>query len=416
MKSQLNAEASKLIHSGSTEKFTSINTKDNRIEFRSPGGDYLSIIADNPQKMIDTINRMVVTMDAAMDPDKYKEEYQKKLYKLLTGQTFGRESRTGAKQEMKQDDKDLLNIFSRYAAGELPKQALKSFVRQAQLQRSVAKGKTGNQKMWWNVSNPAQSFASIEVVASTKEEAIEKALGPGGYPSWVNTRSTVVAKPLRPYEEQPAQSGTGTSQTDMENRLGWPDQTSDANYEVVDRQTNRPVFLFIANTDADAWRKYSDWLAAAGIPEDTEDYGWRPRGARGQHAQSHLRFDQSQQTSVPGSTLDLQRQRAAQAQEIPEVPLDIEIAPRRDNWSQDFERRMQAGSTDQQQGGIVDVAGEQPAQGSFTGEWKVVDSQGRELYRFGGVGNSQADANRVAAQWAQRNMVRDEVSVVPVMG
>jgi hypothetical protein len=317
---------------------------------------------------------------------------------------------------MKQDDKDLLNIFSRYAAGELPKQALKSFVRQAQLQRSVAKGKTGNQKMWWNVSNPAQSFASIEVVASTKEEAIEKALGPGGYPSWVNTRSTVVAKPLRPYEEQPAQSGTGTSQTDMENRLGWPDQTSDANYEVVDRQTNRPVFLFIANTDADAWRKYSDWLAAAGIPEDTEDYGWRPRGARGQHAQSHLRFDQSQQTSVPGSTLDLQRQRAAQAQEIPEVPLDIEIAPRRDNWSQDFERRMQAGSTDQQQGGIVDVAGEQPAQGSFTGEWKVVDSQGRELYRFGGVGNSQADANRVAAQWAQRNMVRDEVNVVPVMG
>ncbi len=59
-----------------------------------------------------------------------------------------------------------------------------------------------------------------------------------------------------------------------------------------------------------------------------------------------------------------------------------------------------------------------PGQGQqvFTGEWKVVDSQGQELYRFGGVGNSQADANRVAAQWAQRNMVRDEVNVVPVMG
>jgi hypothetical protein len=59
-----------------------------------------------------------------------------------------------------------------------------------------------------------------------------------------------------------------------------------------------------------------------------------------------------------------------------------------------------------------------PGQGQqvFTGEWKVVDNAGRELYRFGGVGNSQADANRVAAQWAQRNMVRDEVDVVPVMG
>jgi pyrimidine deaminase RibD-like protein/biotin carboxyl carrier protein len=95
MKSQLNAKASKLIHSGQTDKFTSINTNDNRIEFRSPGGDYLSIIADNPQKMIDTINRMVVTMDAAMDPSKYKEEYQKKLYDMLTGQEFGRNPETG---------------------------------------------------------------------------------------------------------------------------------------------------------------------------------------------------------------------------------------------------------------------------------------------------------------------------------
>ena len=56
----------------------------------------------------------------------------------------------------------------------------------------------------------------------------------------------------------------------------------------------------------------------------------------------------------------------------------------------------------------------QPA-GQFTGEWKVVNNSGQELYRFGGVGNSQADANRVAAQWAQRNQVSDEVSVMPVM-
>jgi len=135
MKSQLNAEASKLIHSGVTDKFTSINTKDNRVEFRSPGGDYLSIIADNPQKMVDTINRMVVTLDAAMNPNKYKQEYQKKLYKVLTGQGGGREAKTGSKQEMKASDKDLLNIFSRYAAGELPKQGQTS--RQDVVERSM---------------------------------------------------------------------------------------------------------------------------------------------------------------------------------------------------------------------------------------------------------------------------------------
>ena len=172
MKSQLNAEASKLIHSGVTDKFTSINTKDNRIEFRSPGGDYLSDIADNPKKMQDMINRMVVVMDAAMDPNKYKEEYQKKLYKVLTGQQAGREAKSGAKQEPKKDTNDLLNIFSRYAAGELPKAALKSFVRQAQTERKLAKGDMGGEKFWWNVKYNDQR---MEVVASNKKEAKEVA-------------------------------------------------------------------------------------------------------------------------------------------------------------------------------------------------------------------------------------------------
>ena len=137
MKSQLNAAASKLIHGAETEKFTSINTQNNRVEFRSPGGDYLSDIANNPKKIEDTINRMVVVLDAAVHPEKFKQEYQKKLYKLLTGQKSGRDAKTGEKHGPSNNNDDLLNIFSRYAAGELPKQALKSFVRQAQLERTV---------------------------------------------------------------------------------------------------------------------------------------------------------------------------------------------------------------------------------------------------------------------------------------
>jgi hypothetical protein len=54
--------------------------------------------------------------------------------------------------------------------------------------------------------------------------------------------------------------------------------------------------------------------------------------------------------------------------------------------------------------------------GQWTGEWQVVDSNGRELYRFGGIGNSQSDANYVARQWAQRNQVSDPFEVYPVMG
>jgi hypothetical protein len=61
-----------------------------------------------------------------------------------------------------------------------------------------------------------------------------------------------------------------------------------------------------------------------------------------------------------------------------------------------------------------------PGQGqqTFTGEWKVVDPQGRELYRFSGVGNAQADANRVAIDWLRQNSrhMQAGVEVLPVMG
>jgi hypothetical protein len=73
---------------------------------------------------------------------------------------------------------------------------------------------------------------------------------------------------------------------------------------------------------------------------------------------------------IPGSTLDLQRQRAQQAQ------------------------------------------------GEWTGHWIVRDSQGRELTRFHGIGNAQSDANRHAAAWLGRNrpdLVGQEIDVVPEM-
>jgi hypothetical protein len=58
----------------------------------------------------------------------------------------------------------------------------------------------------------------------------------------------------------------------------------------------------------------------------------------------------------------------------------------------------------------------QPQQ-TFTGEWKIVGPDGEEIHRFGGVGNAQADANRVAIEWLQRNPGRMQagVEVVPVM-
>jgi hypothetical protein len=64
-------------------------------------------------------------------------------------------------------------------------------------------------------------------------------------------------------------------------------------------------------------------------------------------------------------------------------------------------------AADAAQGGIVDVAGEQPAapqaQQQWTGAWLVLNAEGRVLQRFTGIGNVQADANRHAMNWLRSN-------------
>jgi hypothetical protein len=69
---------------------------------------------------------------------------------------------------------------------------------------------------------------------------------------------------------------------------------------------------------------------------------------------------------------------------------------------------------------VVPLRQQPAAPGTFTGAWRVVDSDtGQELYRFSGVGNSQADANRVAADWLRQNGPEDanmtEIEVLPIV-
>ena len=337
MRGHMEDLATKAIHSGTTDKYTSINTKSGYIEFRSPGGDWLDA---NFGKIENTLLRFTVALSAAINPRAYRQEYLKKLYKLLEG-------------AQEKGGVDVVQLFSNYSAGELDKAALIRQVREKQLARNLAKGKTPpGQKYWWDVSRPGY-FASIEVVASSKEEAIAKAIEPGNYPDWASARNTLQAKPLRPYQEPQAPNQTGNwgiwmqgpgrfarapgqidnsvlrrfpsreaaeqwiaqtrstnsamrtdievreiepagqpqaplggrnfpripSQTDAENRMDLPDQTGDANWEIFDSRTGRRVFVMIANTEYDARRKYADWLSASGIPIETDDYGFREIGS-----------------------------------------------------------------------------------------------------------------------------------------
>jgi hypothetical protein len=65
MKGHMGELASQAIHSSNTDKFTSINTKDGQVEFRSPGGDWLD---ENLDKIENTLLRFTVALSAAMDP------------------------------------------------------------------------------------------------------------------------------------------------------------------------------------------------------------------------------------------------------------------------------------------------------------------------------------------------------------
>jgi predicted chitinase len=120
MRSHLKDLASNAIHNGITEKFVSIHPKDGYIEFRSPGGDWLD---ENFDLIENTLLRFVVALDAACDPEKYREEYLTKLYKIL--------------QPTSTDDP--IAVFAKYAAGMLPKQDLIGFARERAVTRETNK-------------------------------------------------------------------------------------------------------------------------------------------------------------------------------------------------------------------------------------------------------------------------------------
>lgn len=112
MRNGLSVEAAKLIHSGVTGKYVSINAKEGYIEFRSPGGDWLN---EDIPKLENTLLRFVVALDAACDPQKYRTEYLKKLYKLLAPKTKG----------------DVLDVFAKYSSGQLQKQDLVALLKRS---------------------------------------------------------------------------------------------------------------------------------------------------------------------------------------------------------------------------------------------------------------------------------------------
>jgi hypothetical protein len=119
-KEGLNSSAAKLVKSVLTKtntRYVSVNIKENYIEVRSAGGNYLGDLS----KIKNTLLRYVRAMGLAADPEAEKQEYAKKIYKFLS--------------PMVQGDDDTIKYFAQFSAGILPATILKSSLRQAQSKR-----------------------------------------------------------------------------------------------------------------------------------------------------------------------------------------------------------------------------------------------------------------------------------------
>ena len=453
MKENLGSLASKAIHSGITEKRTSINTKDGHIEFRSPGGDWLD---QNFDQIENTLLRFTVAMSAALNPDMYREEYLKKLYKLLT-------------QDQKGDD--TIKYFSEYVAGKIPKAALRSFVKQAQLERKIKKDPTEGKKYWWRVGRPGFG-ASVEVVATSKEEAIEK--GRAEYPDWAKAQD-MTAKPMRPYEQSQQTfvwKVVGSSSSPYQSQ--GIEVVASTEFEAMQKarkewnlnvggRTEEEFFrnngwsaVPVRETPAEQTPKYEIYNKQTGNSVETAPAGIANDEQALEHLQDYISM--GPHSLQRGQARDMFGIRTTSGVEI--VGLDMPVAPgraatsptgqwkvidglgreiyrfrpavntrakanelaavwaREYNWDGNYqvEPAEETASTPAA-GSTADLAQQRAVPGTFTGAWKIVDSDGNELHRFSGIGNQQRDANRVATQWLTDNgySYGADVTVLPIV-
>lgn len=342
MKEQLNTSVSKLIHSGITNKYTSINTKDTYVEFRSAGGDWLN---EDLSKLENTLLRFVVALDASIDESKYKEEYAKKLYKLIAPAD---------------DTINTLQYFAKYSAGEIPKAALRSFIKQAQLQRSVKKQRNPNQKYWWNVQWDANR--RMEVVANTKEVARQIAAEEWGVSE--ERLANAVITPIRPYEAPVAR----------------PPEQNQGNWGI--------------------------WIGAS--ERFAREPGTHPAGQeiplrRFPSMAAALAFLERTREENPRMRTDVEVREIPQDYQAPNTPVGRPVA--------------------QSQPATAPRTLTTPGQPQleFSGNWQIVVG-GQEVHQFGGVGNSQHDANNYARNWIARQDQAwarehqgEDVEVLPVM-
>ena len=281
----------------------SINMKDNYVEFRSAGGDYLSKESDQGiDFLFNTMLRYVRALDIAGDPAAERQEYAKKLYKLISP-----------------EGDNTLDLFSKFATGEITSEQLKKDWAKKTLEKD--KPKQGEERDW-EAYNPDTG----EILGTVKDFSITNATN---YfrdemkldrfqvrekdPELTTSRAKFAKNIIQKPEEQPQQwivydTKTGEvhydqlgrksnleqamrkMEIDMKLPKGQlaiklsdnqpdPAQAKDYYYEIVNLgDVNLGVVdKFYAADKQDADATFDKWLEMKGLPNDTSNYGYRPR-------------------------------------------------------------------------------------------------------------------------------------------
>jgi hypothetical protein len=120
MRQNMTTRVSQFFHNSITDKYVSINAKENWVEFRGPGGNYLK---HDIRSLISVAIRTAMALQIACNEQLYRKEYLRKLYTLVNP-----ELGTSA-----------VELFAKSAANELNKSELKSLLKDLKKVKEIEK-------------------------------------------------------------------------------------------------------------------------------------------------------------------------------------------------------------------------------------------------------------------------------------
>lgn len=355
-------------------KYTSAHVKDTGkgtyIEFRGPGNDWLDD-RESVKTARDTMLRFARAMTIAGDPSAERREYAKKFYKLLSGYRSAETVKTGKdtryQTRIDTDDEDpFAQLFAKYSSGMISGQELKrewadTVLNQQRDREARAPFTAGDQGQDYEIFDRGTGEVLDRLTGYTDDQ-------------------TAVIRARQLYSGTNVNYGIRRAAAAQD-----PKKKTDRRAELAQRVTR-----------------------------STRDVGeqlWRVN----HHSSQQWVTARSQAEAVAKA---IQQDRMF---DNPETRARIATDTERQQWQLDQLRRQQRDqqdTTDGPPGFRIANDPRQTTQGEFTGRWLIRDAQGRELHTFGGVGNSQADANRFAARWLGQvypNLSGTEVEVVPEM-